>query len=192
MHDRKQSIGAKTIVFPTPVFIVGSYGADGRPNLMTVAWGGICSSDPPSIAISVRSGRLSHANILHSKAFTINIPNVDQVRQADFVGIYSGRDMDKFKETGLTPVRGDSVNAPCVLEFPLCIECRLLHDFDLGAHTQFVGEIIDVLADKSVLDDKGGVDIAKVRPITFSPADGGYYGIGSLIGSAFAIGKKPE
>lgn len=192
MNERKESIGAKTIVFPTPVFIVGSYGADGRPNLMNVAWGGICSSEPPSLAISVRAGRQTHANILHSKAFTVNIPSVDQVRQADFVGIYSGRDMDKFQETGLTPVRSDRVDAPYVLEFPLCIECRLLHDFDLGAHTQFVGEIVDIKADKSVLDDNGSVDIAKVRPMTFSPSDGCYYAIGSLVGRAFAIGKKPS
>ena len=186
----KQSLGAKTIVYPTPVFIIGSYDADRRPNLMNAAWGGICSSDPPSIAVSIRPGRHTHANIVKSKAFTVNIPNADLVEASDYVGIYSGRDGDKFAATGLTPVASDLVDAPFVAQFPLVLECELRHQFELGAHTQFVGEILDVKANEEILDEAGQIDVAKLRPFAFSPGDGSYYRVGECIGKAFSIGRK--
>jgi len=186
----KQSIGPKAIIFPTPVLIVGSYGEHDEPNIMNVAWGGICSSAPPSIAVSIRGERHTHANILKHRAFTVNIPSVSQVRPADYAGLCSGRDTDKFAETGLTPVSSDRVHAPYVAEFPLCLECRLIQIFDLGAHTQFVGEILDVKANKEVLNREGQIDIEKVEPFSFSPADGGYYRLGAFIGQAFSIGRK--
>lgn len=185
----KQSLGAKTILFPTPVLIIGSYDEADRPNLMTVAWGGICGSQPPSVAISVRPARQTYDNIVKHQAFTVNIPSVAQVKEADYVGIYSGRNGDKFAATGLTPVPSELVHAPLVAEFPLALECRVIHTLDLGVHTQFIGEIVDAKADASVLDASGTVDIAKVQPFAFSPSDGGYYRIGELIGQAFSIGR---
>jgi flavin reductase (DIM6/NTAB) family NADH-FMN oxidoreductase RutF len=186
----KQSLGAKTIAYPTPVFIIGSYDEGGRPNLMTVSWGGICCSDPPSMAISVRQATYTHANISKRLAYTINIPSVDRIKEADFVGTCSGRDTDKFAALGLTAVKSELVDAPYVSEFPLVIECKVSHVVELGLHTQFVGEIMDVKADKKVLRADGSIDVAKLRPFSFSPMDQMYYGTGEFLGDAFSIGKK--
>jgi len=185
----KKSFGAKTLVMPTPVFLIGSYDAGGNPNLMTAAWGGICSSEPPCVAVSIRPGRLTHANILESKAFTVNIPSVSQVKEADFAGLVSGYDTDKFQATGLTPERGAFVNAPLVAEFPLTLDCALRHTFELGTHTQFVGEILDVKAGERVLNDSGKVDPVKLAPLCFSPFDGAYYALGEHVGKAFSVGQ---
>jgi flavin reductase (DIM6/NTAB) family NADH-FMN oxidoreductase RutF len=185
----KQSLGPKTIVCPHPVFVVGTYGTDGRPNLMTAAWGGICCSKPPSVAVSLRKATYTHGNITAQQAFTVNIPGEGHARVADYVGIYSGRDKDKFEAMGLTPVRSDLVNAPYVAEFPFVLECTLAHTFELGLHTQFVGEILDVKADEAVLGPNGLPDIGKVRPLIYSSGNQAYYGVGSRVGDAFSLGK---
>lgn len=186
----KKSIGAKTLLFPTPVLLVGTYDRDGKPNLMTAAWGGICCSQPPCVAVSLRKATYSYASIVERKAFTIGIPSEAWIKEADYVGIASGRDVNKFTETGLTAVRSDLVDAPYAAEFPFVMECCLLHTLELGLHTQFVGEIIDVKADASVLADDGLPDILKIKPLVFDTAHRGYHGIGPLLGQAFSVGKK--
>jgi flavin reductase (DIM6/NTAB) family NADH-FMN oxidoreductase RutF len=186
----KRSIGAKTLLFPTPVLLIGTYDSAGRPNLMNAAWGGICSSEPPSVAVSVRKARYTYENILQRKAFTIGIASESRVAEADYVGIVSGRDHDKFTSSGLTPVKSDLVDAPYAEEFPVVLECRLLHTFELGVHTQFVGEIIDVKGDEEVFADDGLLDITKIRPLLFDPSHRGYHGVGPLVAQAFSIGKS--
>ncbi len=186
----KKSIGAKTIVYPTPVFVVGTYNENDRPNVMTVAWGGICCSRPPCVAVSLREATFSHGNIVRRKAFTISIPSETYARQADYFGMVSGRKQDKFAATGLTPVRSKLVDAPYVQEFPLVLECKLQHTFELGLHTQFVGEILDVKADETVLGEEGNPDIEKVRPLAFAPQSNGYHAIGRFLGDAFSIGHE--
>ncbi len=186
----KKSLGAKTLVEPTPTWIVGTYDASGKPNGMTAAWGGICCSDPPCIAVSLRKATYSYGNLMARRAFTVSVPSQSLVKQADYFGLTSGRDTDKFAATGLTPVRSEIVDAPYVAECPLVLECRVVHVFELGLHTQFVGQIVDVKADESVLGANGAPDIAKIRPILFSPGDRGYYGVGGPLGLAFAVGKE--
>jgi len=185
----KKSLGAKTLPFPTPVWLVGTYDPEGRPNLMTAAWAGICCSKPPSVAVSLRKATYSFGNLVARQAFTINIPGERHVKEADYVGIASGRDVDKFAKTGFTPVDSDLVDAPYVQECPLIMECRLLHTLEIGLHTLFVGEILDVKADSEVLGDKGLPQIEKVKPIIFGPEVRTYHGIGPYLGQAFAIGK---
>ena len=185
----KKSLGAKTILYPTPVLVVGSYGADGRPNAMTAAWGGIACSKPPCVSISLRAATASHGNIMARKAFTISLPGVDNAGQADYFGLVSGRDHDKFEALGLTAVRSDLVDAPYVGEFPLALECAVVGVHELGLHTQFIGEIQDVKVDEAVLDAEGHIDIGRLRPILFAMDPGSYYAIGSLIGHAYSIGK---
>ncbi|HIJ65264.1 MAG TPA: flavin reductase family protein, partial [Candidatus Hydrogenedentes bacterium] len=182
--------GAKTIVYPTPVFLVGTYDAAGKPNIMAVAWGGICCSKPPCVAVSMREATYSHGNVKANEAFTVNVPSAAQVKEADYAGIYSGRDEDKFAATCFTPVKSDLVNAPYIEECPLVLECKLVRTIELGLHTQFVGEILDVKADEAALDDKGHISIEKVQPFTFAPADKGYYRVGEFIGEAFSIGRR--
>ena len=117
MSSMKKSLGAKTLVYPTPVFVVGTYDKEGKPNVMTASWGGICCSQPPCVAVSLRKATYTHGNILARKAFTISIPSEDHVQQADYFGLVSGRSGDKLAATKLTPVRSELVDAPYVKEF---------------------------------------------------------------------------
>jgi flavin reductase (DIM6/NTAB) family NADH-FMN oxidoreductase RutF len=185
----KKSIGAKTILYPTPVLIVGTYDKSGNSNVMTVAWGGICCSAPPCVSISVREATYTYGNLMEQKAFTISIPSENHVKESDFFGIASGKDTDKFAATGLTAVKSALVNAPYVEEFPLVLECKVIHTHKIGLHTQFIGEILDIKAEDSVLGEKGP-EIGKVKPLLWAPDHArGYYGVGEHLGKAFSIGK---
>ena len=186
----KRSLGARTLIYPAPVLVVGSYDAEDHPDIMTVAWGCICSSKPPCVAVSIRPSRQSHANITHHQAFTVNLPAAHQVAEADYVGTVSGGDVDKFAATGLTAVRAEHVHAPSVAEFPLVLECRVLHTLELGAHTMFVGEILDVKADEDALGPDGKVDLDAVGLVSYIPGAETYHGLGPSLGGAFSVGKK--
>jgi flavin reductase (DIM6/NTAB) family NADH-FMN oxidoreductase RutF len=186
----KRSIGAQTTVGVHPVLIVGSYDTNGRPNAMTVAWGGICSSKPPAVAVSVRPERHTHAGIAARKAFTVSVPSEAQLAEADLFGIASGRDLDKFGATGLTPVRAENVDAPYVGEFPLVLECRLIATVELGAHTQYVGEIVDAKVDEDCFGEDGRPDLARIRPFLYDTFGFGYHAVGPRVGDAFSAGRR--
>lgn len=186
----KRSIGAKTIVYPTPVFIVGSYDSNGIPDAMAAAWGGISCSNPPCVSISLQKHRYTLKNITETESFTINIPSEKFVKESDYFGIVSGRDEDKFKMSGLTPVKSDKVNAPYIEEFPLVLECKLYRTADLGMHIQVTGEILDVKVDEDSLNNRGLPDIAKIKPFMYDPAGMAYYNVGEYLGPAFNVGKQ--
>jgi flavin reductase (DIM6/NTAB) family NADH-FMN oxidoreductase RutF len=186
----KRSIGATTLVYPTPVFIIGTYGQDDGPNAMVCAWGGICSSDPPSVAISVRKARYTYENLMERKAFTISVPSERHVKESDYFGMVSGKVEDKFGSTGLKAVASKLVDAPYVGEFPLVLECRVTHVTDLGAHTQFVGEIKDVKVDEDCLDEEGLPEVSKIMPFWYSPSDHSYYAMGMNLGEAYRTGGE--
>ncbi len=186
----KKSIGPKTIIFPTPALVLATYDKKGKANAMTAAWAGICCSNPPCVAVSLQSSRYTYENIVKKKCFTINIASEAHVKSVDYFGIASGRDVDKFAVTGLTPVKSTLIDAPYIEEYPIFLECRLLKTLELGSHTQFVGEILDVKADESVLTEKGVPDIEKVLPVCFSPTKMSYYAVGRNLGRAYSIGKE--
>ena len=188
----KKSLGAKPLAFPTPVWIVGTYDGEGKPNVMTVAWGGICCSKPACINVALRKATYTYDSIIERKAFTVSIPSEKHVMEADYFGIATGRKRDKFADTGLTPVKSELVDAPYVKEFPLVLECRMTHNVEIGLHTQFIGEIMDVKAEESVLGEKGLPDIEKAMPFLFAPGSRTYHGIGKTLGNAFSIGKEIE
>ena len=184
-----KSLGAKTLIYPVPVLVVGTYDKAGKPNVMTASWGGICCSQPPCVAVSLRRATQSHANIVDRAAFTISIPSEKYVKEVDYFGLVSGRSMDKFAGTKLTAVKSKLVDAPYVKEFPLIMECKLVHVAELGLHTLFVGEVIDAKADESIIGDGGAIDIKKLKPLVFTPDTQDYYGIGSFKGKVFSSGK---
>ncbi len=186
----KKSIGPTTLVYPTPVFIIGTYDRNDKPNAMALAWGGICSSEPPSVSISVRKVRYTYDNLMDRKAFTISIPSEKFVKESDYFGIVSGKNEDKFENSGLKPVSSKTVDAPYVGEFPLVLECRVTHVTDLGSHTQFVGEIKDVKVDEDCLDEEGIPDVSKILPFWYSPSDHSYYAIGMNLGEAYRTGSE--
>jgi flavin reductase (DIM6/NTAB) family NADH-FMN oxidoreductase RutF len=183
----KKSFGPKTILYPTPVLVVGTYDKAGAPNAMTCAWGGICCSKPPCVAVSLRRATYSYGSIVERQAFTVSIPSEDHVKEADYLGSASGRDGDKFAATGLTPVRSDLVDAPYVAEFPVVLECKLLHTLEIGLHTQFIGEILDVKIDEAVLGQSGNPDLQKIRAMVFG--GGAYHSMGAFLGKAFDVGR---
>ncbi len=184
-----KSLGAKPLIYPAPVLVVGTYDKAGKPNVMTASWGGICCSQPPCVAVSVRKVTYSHGNILERRAFTISIPSEKYVKEVDYFGLVTGCNADKFAATKLTPVKSKLVDAPYVKEFPLVMECKLLHVLELGLHTQFVGEVIDAKADESIIGDDGAIDIRKLKPMVFTLDTQDYYGIGSFKGKVFSAGK---
>lgn len=184
-----KSLGPKTFVYPTPVFVIATYDRTGRPNAMTAAWGGICCSDPPCLAVSLRKSRYTFQNILAQQCFTVNVPSADHTRTVDYLGLVSGKDHDKFTETGLTPVRSDLIEAPYISDFPFFLECRLFKSVEIGVHVQIIGEILDV----KVRDGLGSGEypsVEEVRPIFYAPGILGYYGAGEYLGQAFSLGRR--
>ncbi len=185
----KKSLGADTILYTTPVLVIATYDKKDVANAMTAAWGGICCSKPPCIAVSLRSATYSHGNIIEHKAFTVNIPSEKHVKEADYFGMASGRNENKIKKSGLTAVKSEIVDAPYIKEFPLVLECQLKEIVEVGLHTQFIGEIKDVKADKNVIKPDGTLDVGKIKPFVFLPDCRGYYGLGKKIAQAFSVGR---
>jgi flavin reductase (DIM6/NTAB) family NADH-FMN oxidoreductase RutF len=186
----KRSIGQKPFIYPNPDLLVCTYDRDGKPNGLAVGWAGICNSEPPHLAISVRPKRHSHDALVARGEFTACIPSEEHLSRFDYFGIASGRAKDKFEKTGLTPVRSDLVDAPYVAEFPVVLECRVATQVDLPSHTLFIAEILDVKVEEDVLDDDGNPDITRIRPFVYDHTKYEYHGLGGLLGKAFSDGKR--
>ena len=185
----KLSIGKKPAIIPTPILIIGTYDSAGKPNVMTAAWGGVCSSDPLSISFSVQRTRHTHPALCEKKECTISIPSTQHVKEADYFGVTSGKDRNKFSDTGLTPVKAPSVNAPYVSEFPLVIECKITNIVSVGVHDLFVAEVVDVLVDDAYTTPDGKEDLSKVPFFFYDPLKRSYYKTGEFLMQAFSTGN---
>lgn len=193
------SIGAHPFLLPAPVLLIGVYDEFDRPNVMTAAWGGICASQPPCIAISLRRATWTHHAILERKAFTISLPDEKQVAQADLAGIISGSPSkeeakdeekgNKFQRLQWTPVAAEHVDAPYIAECPVVLEMALRHTLEIGSHTQFVGEVMDIKVAPSMLSPEGLPMPQAIKPILFSPLTREYFAMGSFLARAFSVGK---
>jgi flavin reductase (DIM6/NTAB) family NADH-FMN oxidoreductase RutF len=184
------SLGAETFAPITPVWVVGTYDQEGKPNVMTAAWGGICCSKPPCVYVSLRKATYTYGNLLERKAFTISFPSKEYVKEVDYFGLVSGKDNDKFSATKLTSEKSTLVDAPYVKEFPMILECKVIKIVEIGLHTEFIGEIIDAKANESVLDANKIPDVEKLKPIIWSMTDMSYRMVGDKTGKAFSDGKK--
>jgi flavin reductase (DIM6/NTAB) family NADH-FMN oxidoreductase RutF len=187
----KISQGAKLLAVPTPVWLVGTYGKDGKANLMAAAWAGICNSDPPCIQVSIRPTRLTYESIVQRKSFTISIPSEEYWVETDYTGMVSGRDADKFEDTLFTPVKGDHVDAPYVDECGIVVECTLRQVVDLGSHMMVIGEIADVKVDEEAISD-GNFDVQMIKPFIYSMGDNSYHAMGVRLGDALKQSTPPE
>ena len=187
----KISLGAQPLLYPEPALLICTYDADGKPNVMTAAWAGICNSSPVNLMVAVQPPRWTHDALLAREAFTVCVPSAKLVAETDFFGMVSGRKCDKFAVTGLTAVKAEKVDAPYIAECPVILECTLSQSLSLGSHTVMIGEIVDVKADKDCLDTSGkSPDIEKIRPIIFDVGSRSYYGVGEKIAQAWSAGKS--
>ena len=183
----RKNFGAKAILYPMPVFIIGSYGEDGTPDAMNAAWGGI--SEDTQISVCVSAGHKTTKNILKRKAFTVSIADAQNTAEADFVGIVSGNnEPDKLKKTGWTAEKSEFVDAPLFRELPMALECRLI-SYD-EKDCRLLGEIVNVCADEKILGSDGQIDLEKFSPITYDPVHHTYRKLGEITGKAFEEGKK--
>ncbi len=186
----KRKVGAKTLVHPMPAVLVGTYDEDGTPNAMTAAWSVTCCMQPPCIGVAVRKERLTFLNIERTGAFTINVPSTSQAAPVDYVGIVSGKDeKDKLERIGMKAGKADQVDAPLLVDCPVCIECRLKDRLEIGTHTWFVGEVLEAHVEESAFGGDGKMDARLIDPIIYATSDHQYYGIGERVAPAFKVGK---
>ncbi|MBQ8670731.1 MAG: flavin reductase family protein [Oscillospiraceae bacterium] len=183
----RKNFGAKPWTYPQPVFIIGTYNEDGTPNAMNAAWGGI--TEEAELTMCISAEHKTTANILARGAFTVSMADTAHVVECDYVGIASGNEEpNKMEKAGFHTTRSEFVDAPLIDELAVALECRLI-SYDEES-CRLVGEIVNVCADQSVLDDQGNVDPAKVRPIAFDPFNNTYLVLGEVVGQAFADGTK--
>lgn len=180
----RKNFGAKPILYPQPVFIVGSYDEQGIPDAMNAAWGGISEANEISMCLS--AGHKTVKNILARKAFTVSMATVETMVACDYVGIVSGNQEEKkMEKAGFHTVKSEFVDAPLIEELPMAVECKLI-SYDEET-CRLVGEIINVCAEESVLTD-GNIDPMKLRPITYDGMNRAYYALGEKVGNAFKDG----
>ncbi len=182
----RKNIGAKTAVYPMPVFIIGTYDENGIPDAMNAAWGGI--SEDKEISICVSEGHKTTKNILASRCFTVSIATADYVKECDYVGIVSANKVpDKLEKCGFHTEKSKKINAPIITELPMALECELI-SYDPES-CRLVGRIVDISVDDSILTDEK-VDPKKLRPITYDSFNHHYIALGEIVGNAFSDGKR--
>ena len=182
----RKNFGAKPILYPQPVFIIGTYDDNGTPDAMNAAWGGISEANEISICLSENHKTVK--NILSRKAFTVSMATVATVVECDYVGMVSGNDTDdKMEKAGFHTFKSDFVDAPLIEELPMAVECKLIsYDSDT---CRLVGEIVNVCAEESVLTD-GKIDPKKLKPIAYDPCNQTYISLGDVVGKAFHDGLQ--
>lgn len=181
----RKNFGAKPMCYPMPVYIIGTYGADGTPNAMNAAWGGI--SEETEISICISADHKTTENILNRRAFTVSMATAKYIAACDYVGIVSGNQVpDKFARAGFHATKSQFVDAPLIDELPMALECELI-SYDPES-CRLVGRIVNVSADESVLGENGKVDVSKLQPITFDPMNNHYLVLGEKVGQAFHDG----
>jgi flavin reductase (DIM6/NTAB) family NADH-FMN oxidoreductase RutF len=177
------------MLYPIPAVMVSCGNISNKPNIITVAWAGTVCSSPAMISISIRKERYSYDMIKDSKEFVINLVTKELVKKADYCGVKSGRDVDKFNEMKLTPMKGNIVSAPLIGECPVNIECVVKEILPLGTHDMFLAEVVSVAVDKRFMDEKGRFHLNKSGLVVYS--HGEYYGLGELLGKfGYSVQKK--
>ena len=181
----RKNFGPKTMCYPMPVFIIGTYNADGTPNAMNAAWGGI--SEEQEISICVDNSHKTAENLITRKAFTVSMATADTLAACDYVGIVSGnKEPDKFAKAGFHATKSEFVDAPLIDELPMVLECEVISYNEETC--RLVGRIVNVSADESILGENGKVDVAKLRPITYDSMNHHYLVLGEKVGQAFHDG----
>ncbi len=188
----KTTFGPQKILFPCPTALVVT-GTMEKANIVTLAWVSLLTSSPPTIGISVGTKGYSGNEIKKNGEFTVNIASVDIMKEADFCGITSGKNIDKFRETGLTKIPSTIVNSPIIKECPLNLECLLIKSNIIGTTNHFIGKIVEMHIDTDKLSDSSNYtsfDIETINPLIYIGGAREYRTIGKKAGDAYQIGKS--
>lgn len=185
----KQNWKPGNMLYPLPVVMVSCNRPGETPNIITVAWAGTICSDPAMVSISVRKERYSHSIIKETGEFVINLVTKDLVKATDFCGVRSGKDLDKFKETGLTAEASEKVSAMRIAESPVNIECVVKEVKELGSHDMFIAEVVNVAINDEYMDEKGAFHLNDTDLVAYS--HGEYFNLGEKLGKfGYSVQKK--
>ena len=187
----KETWKAGNMLYPLPAVMVSVSDGEGNDNIITVAWAGTVCTNPPMVSISVRPSRFSYDMLRKTGEFVINLTTEKLAYATDYCGVRSGRDVDKFKETGLTREKADIVKAPMIKEATVSIECRVKEIRELGSHHMFLAEVVAVHADERYMDENNRFDLNKARPLVYS--HGEYLGTGKKLGTfGYSVKKRKK
>jgi len=178
------------MLYPVPVVLITTSDGKGKDNIITVAWAGTVNSEPPMVSISLRKSRYSHELLSKNGEFVVNLVNKKLVRVTDLIGVKSGRDIDKFKECGLSAIKSQKLSVPSIKESPVNIECKVVNVLELGSHDMFIGEVLSVSVDKEYLNKKGALKMDKMDLVAYN--HGEYYTLGDYLGKFGYSVKKPD
>ena len=185
----KQQWKPGNMLNPVPAVMVSVTDKKGKNNIITIAWAGTICTNPPMVSISVRPERYSYGMIEETGEFVINLTTADLVKACDYCGVTSGRDVDKFKEMNLTPIKMQNVAAPGIDESPVNIECRVVEKKELGSHTMFIADVVGVQVDEKYMDETGKFNINDTGLVMYS--HGEYFGLGEYLGKfGYSIKKN--
>lgn len=179
------------LLYPIPAVLVTSIDEAGRPNVMTAAWAGTICSDPVMVSVSIRKSRYSHELIEKSREFGLCLTTKKLAKAADFCGVKSGRDVDKFAAMHLTPLPSSKIKTPGIAESPVCLECQVVDIQELGSHDMFIAKVVATDVDDRYLDEKGRLDLDRAALIAYS--HGGYFSLGRCLGRfGDSVRRKPR
>lgn len=186
----KRALKPGNMLYPLPAVLISCGDGKGEQNLLTIAWAGTVCSDPPMLSVSIRKDRFSHHLIEESGEFVVNLVSAGITRATDYCGVRSGRDGDKWKASGLTPVKAPALEkAPAVAESPVWIECKVDRILELGSHDMFLAKVVGVYADEELFEENGRLDLAKADLMAYS--HGEYFRLGEKIGTfGWSVKKK--
>ncbi|MDH4223006.1 MAG: flavin reductase family protein [candidate division Zixibacteria bacterium] len=188
----KKKLKPQTLLIPLPAVMVSCKWGNNKPNIITASWVGIACSEPPMISLAIRKSRHSHSIIQKSGEFVVNLTTEKLLEETDFCGSYSGKNMDKFEKTGLTPEVGSVVSAPLIKECPINLECQVKHIIELGSHDLFIADIVASHADEEYLDAKDRPDLNKFKPLIYCTKAQEYWGGLSKKLEVFGFSRKEK
>ena len=188
----KISLKPRAMMYPAPAVVASAYDEDGNPDCCTIAFAAMCSHHPPAVMIAINSTlkRKTLADILKTNEFCIGFPSCEHMDETDYFGIESGYRQNKLEKVNFSYRDAEIVNAPIIEEFKVSVECRVMHIVEVGSHTQVTGEIVNVQADESVVDDKGKIIFENLNPLAYDDVTHSYFRMGDKISDAFEPGRK--
>lgn len=179
------------MLYPLPAVMVSCQRNDEKPNIITVAWVGTVCSDPAMVFVSIRPQRYSYDIIRETGEFVINLTTESLTKAADYCGVRSGKDVDKFQEMHLTPSPSRNVSAPGIMESPVNIECKVKEIIKLGSHDMFLADVVGVDVDEKCLDESGKFHLNETGLTAYS--HGEYFSLGDYVGKfGYSVRKKTE